>query len=55
MHIFSKIYLSKVAVLEHYDADILVQKKLRCNAVNDLAWFICVEALSQPEVFIWIA
>ena len=52
MHIFSKIYPNKVAVLEHYDADMLVLKRLRCNAVDDLAWFICVEALSQPEVFI---
>ena len=54
MHIFSKIisakiYPNKVAALEHCDDDILVLKRLKCNAKNDLARFICVEALSQPK------
>ena len=29
----------------------LVLKRLNYNAVNELDWFICVEVLSQPEVF----
>ena len=46
-----KTYPNKVATLEHYNADMLVLKRFRCSAVNDLPRFICVEALSQPVVF----
>ena len=47
-----KIYSSNVAALEYYDSEILVLKRLKWNAVNNLAWFICVKVLSpQPEVF----
>ena len=45
-----KIYFNKVAALEHYHTDMFVLKRLSCNSINGLTWFICVEALSQPEV-----
>ena len=32
-------------------AEMLVLKRLRCNVVNDLAWFICLGTLSKPDVF----
>ena len=48
---FIKVYPNKVAALEHYIADILVLERLMNNAVNDLAWFMCVEVLSQPKMF----
>ena len=32
-------------------AEMLVLKRLRCNVVNDLAWYICLGTLSKPDVF----
>lgn len=39
--ISAKIYFNELAALEHYNADMLVLNRLRCSALNDLAWFIC--------------
>ena len=49
--ISAKIYPNKLAALKHDHGDVLILKRLRCNVVNDLTWFINLEALSQPEVF----
>lgn len=32
-------------------AEMLVLKRLRCNVVSDLTWFICLGTLSKPDVF----
>ena len=49
--ISAKIYPNKLAAHEHNHADMLVLKRFRCIVVDDLVWFISVEALSQSWVF----
>ena len=49
--ISAKIYPNKLAAHKHNHADMLVLKKFRCIVVDDLVWFISVEALSQSWVF----
>ena len=50
--ISAKIYPNMVAALEHDNAEMLMLKRPRCNVVNDLTCFICVEALPARGVLL---